>query len=196
MPVPGTLPGRRTPPVCLTATCLQCSPPCVLHSRPSPNPSPVPSSVLSRMLRTSASSKDSSSGCWATYGWTHWICGQSAGKEGESEAWSGTEPAVGQHGSGEYRTTSSDLVRNPTEAKGCPSHRDWGSISRGKGAGSTSPPQCPVSSSGGRRSAGAAQPRLEGSKVRAGPRDKWGSMVETRGAQGEGVAEAPGLALD
>lgn len=35
----------------------------------------------------SASSKDSSSGCWATYGWTHWICGQSAREQDESEGW-------------------------------------------------------------------------------------------------------------
>lgn len=36
------------------------------HPSTTPVPSAVPSSVLSRMLRTSASSKDSSSGCWAT----------------------------------------------------------------------------------------------------------------------------------
>lgn len=161
-------------------------------SRPSPNPSLVPSSVLSRMLRTSASSKDSSSGCWATYGWTHWICGQSAGEQGGSEGWPGMQPAAGQHDSGEYSTVRSDPVRNPAEAKGCPSHRDPGSIFGGKRAGCTPPPQChPMSSLGGRESAGASQPRLEGSKLRARPRDKWVSMVEIQGEPRERVWQRP-----
>lgn len=45
------------------------------------HPAPaLPSSVLSRMLRMSASSSVSSSGCWATYGCTHWTWGQSGGR--------------------------------------------------------------------------------------------------------------------
>lgn len=48
-------------------------------TRPAPA---LPSSVLSRMLRMSASSSVSSSGCWATYGCTHWTWGQSEGREG------------------------------------------------------------------------------------------------------------------
>lgn len=43
------------------------------------SPRASPSSVFSRMFRMSASSSVSSSGCWATYGCTHWTCGQSAG---------------------------------------------------------------------------------------------------------------------
>ena len=45
-------------------------------------PRASPSSVLSRMLRMSASSSVSSSGCWATYGCTHWTWGQSEGRKG------------------------------------------------------------------------------------------------------------------
>lgn len=62
------------------------------------------------------------------------------------DGWTGTEPAAGQYGSGGFSTTSSvngvsDLVRNPMDVKGCPSHRDQGSIAVGKGAGCTSPLQ-------------------------------------------------------
>lgn len=45
----------------------------------------------------------------------------------------------------------------------------------------------PMSCLGGRESAGAAQPRLEGRKVRARPRDKWVSMVEMQGKPRERV---------
>lgn len=41
-----------------------------------------PSSVLSRMLRMSASSSVSSSGCWATCGCTHWTWGSLKGESG------------------------------------------------------------------------------------------------------------------
>lgn len=47
------------------------------------SPGASPSSVLSRMFRMSASSRVSSSGCWATYGCTHWTWGQSGGAERE-----------------------------------------------------------------------------------------------------------------
>ena len=195
MPVLGFLPCWRTPPVCLTGTYLEHCPP--LHRDPRPTPSPIPSSVLSRMLRTSASSKESSSGCWATYGWTHWICGQSAREQGESERWSGTEPTAGQHGSGECTTASaanglSDLVGNPAEATGCPSHGDRGSISVGITTavlpmlGWEEECWCSPAQVGGEQGLDQARRQVG---VDGG---------NTRGAQGEGsaLAETPGLGPD
>ena len=71
------------------------------HRKPrgqSRQPRASPSSVLSRMLRMSASSRVSSSGCWATYGCTHCTWGQSEGRRGWSifimwhPPWPGTRP--------------------------------------------------------------------------------------------------------
>lgn len=55
-----------------------------------------PSSVLSRMFRMSASSSVSSSGCWATYGCTHWTWGQSEGGGGGGRA-STPRPCAAPH---------------------------------------------------------------------------------------------------
>lgn len=55
-----------------------------------------PSSVLSRMFRMSASSSVSSSGCWATYGCTHWTWGQSEGGGGGGRA-SSPRPCAAPH---------------------------------------------------------------------------------------------------
>ena len=71
----------------------------------------------------------------------------------------------------------------------------WETLRRPRGAPATgtagaslwgSPLQC-YPCLGGRKSAGAAQPRLEGSKVWTRPGDKWVSMVETQGEPRERV---------
>lgn len=123
----------------LAAACLQQGPSFHRDSQPilipsHAHPIPIPSSVLSRMLRTSASSKESSSGCWATYGWTHWICGQSAKEQGNNEGWTGMKPLEEQHslcGCSPMSSVhgSSDLLRASGEAREWPSHRYWESNS-------------------------------------------------------------------
>lgn len=139
------------------------------------------------MLSTSASSKESSSGCWATYGWTHWICGQSDKKQDKSEGWIGMEPLEEQHSLGGCSPTSSahgpsDLVRASGEARECPSQ---GSSSwEGSWAHITTTVLAMSSLDG--RVCWCSPAQVGG--VESGPRDKQVLMVGKEGSPGRGFS--------